>query len=40
MATLEITLDDNQLQTLLRSDDRLQQLLESMLNQLLQAEMT
>jgi putative transposase len=40
MATLEITLDDDQLQNLLRSDDRLQQLLEAMLNQLLQAEMT
>lgn len=40
MATLEITLDNDQLQTLLRSDDRLEQLLESMLNQLLQAEMT
>jgi putative transposase len=40
MATLEINLDDDQLQNLLRSDDRLRQLLEAMLNQLLQAEMT
>ncbi len=40
MATLEINLTDDQLQNLLRSDDRLRQLLEAMLNQLLQAEMT
>ena len=40
MATLEINLSDDQLQNLLRSDDRLRQLLEAMLNQLLQAEMT
>lgn len=40
MATIEINFNDDQLQNLLQSDDRLQQLLETMLNQLLQAEMT
>ena len=40
MATIEITFDSDQLQTLLQSDDRFQHLLESALNQLLQAEMT
>jgi len=40
MATIEINFNDDQLQNLLQSDDRLRQLLEAMLNQLLQAEMT
>lgn len=40
MTTLEITFDSNQLQTLLQSDDRFQQLLEAALNGLLEAEMT
>ena len=40
MATIEITFNDDQLQNLLQSDDRLRQLLEAMLKQLLQAEMT
>lgn len=39
MATIEINLDSDQLQTLLHSDDRFEQLLESALNQLLKAEM-
>ena len=40
MATFEITIDDEKIQDLLRSDQGMAALLEPILNQLLQAEMT
>ena len=40
MASLEITLDDTKIQDLLRSDEPLRRLLEALLNELLQAELT
>ena len=40
MASLEITLDDTKIQDLLQSDEPMRRLLEALLNELLQAELT